>query len=263
MKGVQRRNNMIPNTTAGLHRGIVIANNDPERIGRVKVFVPSVNISMFEWWFDTAEDQTIMFNGLGKNTDTFLTRNMLEKLHTFLPWAEIMHPVFGMGAGGKFSAPENMSYIESHTEKEKEDITKAKKVTPETAGNASINYIPPSTKENNIPTGTGVAFTDREYTKQSLAGGGEKNPLYNIGQSYNYDKVPEDKRTNTELSDTNPALIPPNLFSKAKGMISILTPGAHVWVMFEGGDPNYPIVVGSIYGQRDIFGIHDMQEGEG
>lgn len=66
------------------------------------------------------------------------------------------------------------------------------------------------------------------------------------------------KGNETEKADTMSPLSVPNQYNKVKGMLSIPAPGAHVWVMFENGDPNYPIVMGVIYGQADYQGIHDI-----
>lgn len=68
------------------------------------------------------------------------------------------------------------------------------------------------------------------------------------------------KASNTETADTKPPLIPPNQFSTTKGMVSIPSPGAHVWVMFENGDPNYPIVLGNILGKGDYHGVYEIQK---
>ena len=34
----------------GLYRGIVIQNNDPQQIGRVKVYVPGINLNQTKNW---------------------------------------------------------------------------------------------------------------------------------------------------------------------------------------------------------------------
>lgn len=95
---------MIPKTYHGLHRGIIIANNDPEAMGRVKVFVPSVNLAMFSKWFEKEDGENKIFNGLGTNLESSLTPEIMEKLHKYLPWSEVAQPVFGMGSGGSYKA---------------------------------------------------------------------------------------------------------------------------------------------------------------
>lgn len=45
--------------------------------------------------------------------------------------------------------------------------------------------------------------------------------------------------------------------NKFKGIVHHPEIGAHVWVIFEEGDPLHPIVVGTITNQADIMGLHD------
>ena len=44
-----------------------------------------------------------------------------------------------------------------------------------------------------------------------------------------------------------------------KGMISIPGVGAHVWVTFDNGDVNYPIIVGTFAAQSDYKGIFEIE----
>lgn len=107
---------MIPSTITGIHRGIIIANNDPEGMGRVKVFVPSANLALFEKWFSKDGVNSISINGLGANVNSYLTPDIMEKLHMYLPWSEVAQPMFGMGSGGTYSAPENTSKLGEKSE---------------------------------------------------------------------------------------------------------------------------------------------------
>jgi len=112
---------------------------------------------------------------------------------------------------------------------------------------------------NTNPIQSGYSFLSNLYEKGTDLG---KDVLDNISNTLNtvVDSVSSlsSKGTNSERADTFSPLSPPSQYSKAKGMMSTPTPGAHVWVMFENGDPNYPIVLGAIYGQSDYQGIHDI-----
>ena len=44
-----------------------------------------------------------------------------------------------------------------------------------------------------------------------------------------------------------------------KGIISVPGVGAHVWIRFESGDPNYPIVIGTFMAQTDYKGIYKTE----
>ena len=94
----------------GLYRGIVIQNNDPLNSGRVKVFVPGVNLTQIENWNQqTAEDQ--YFKVLGSNTNSSLTPEILENQKEKLFWAEVMMPIIGASAPGTYHAPSDQYYI--------------------------------------------------------------------------------------------------------------------------------------------------------
>jgi hypothetical protein len=44
-----------------------------------------------------------------------------------------------------------------------------------------------------------------------------------------------------------------------KGIISVPGVGAHVWIRFESGDPNYPIVIGTFMAQADYKGVYKTE----
>lgn len=92
------------------YRGIVIQNNDPHNAGRVKVFVPEVNITLLKNWNKQLnEDKNITH--LGENTGTSLTPEIQDRLRKMLPWAEVSFPIFGMSSPAFFDAAANKSYI--------------------------------------------------------------------------------------------------------------------------------------------------------
>lgn len=71
-----------------IYPGIVIQNNDPDHIGRVKVFVPGITNTIFDNW-----------NGLVENKEfSFIDGSLLPIMKTLkedLPWAECATSVFG------------------------------------------------------------------------------------------------------------------------------------------------------------------------
>ena len=66
----------------GNYLGIVIANNDPSKGGRVKVFVPSISPSAYNNWNKELTDRKFKF--LGKNIDSDLT-SITDELKDILP----------------------------------------------------------------------------------------------------------------------------------------------------------------------------------
>ena len=92
------------------YRGIVIQNNDPKQEGRVKVFVPGINLQQLKDWNQKKEEDK-MFNVMGQNTKSSLTPDILQNQKEKLFWAEVMLPSVGMSAPGFYHAPSDTYYI--------------------------------------------------------------------------------------------------------------------------------------------------------
>lgn len=88
----------------GCFLGIVIQNNDPEKRGRVKVYVPHIAATVYNNWnkdFAKLTDKSFSFPDRNTNPDL---ANIMQYLKEALPWAELALPVFGGSASGKFNA---------------------------------------------------------------------------------------------------------------------------------------------------------------
>lgn len=94
----------------GTYKGIIIQNNDPNNSGRVKVFVPSVNMTILDGW-NTDKESNKQFSHLGKNTNTSLTPDIIQRLKESLPWARVSMPIFGASTPGIYDNAKNISYI--------------------------------------------------------------------------------------------------------------------------------------------------------
>ena len=84
----------------GQYLGIVIQNNDPEKRGRVKVFVPHVSTTIYDKWNKLAKDRNFVFPGKD-NPDL---NSITDDLKAVLPWAECAAPLFGGNASGRYQA---------------------------------------------------------------------------------------------------------------------------------------------------------------
>lgn len=210
-----------------IYLGIVLQNNDPEYRGRVKVWVPQVNSSIYNKWADLKKDCNFKFPG--KNIDSDLSI-IIKHLKDELTWAEFCNPLAGQSATG---------YYNSHDDKA-------------TTSDAAYPY-----------SLSGSNFSEH-YTQFNLNSEkiGEKP-----GSVYEkYDIKLTDAFTDTAANKTNAvnqngAQYRPSTYSNAaKGMFSIPNVGAHVWVFFRDGIPTYPVYFGSSVGEDDFKSIFKSED---
>lgn len=83
-----------------IYLGIVIQNNDPEKRGRVKVYVPNVSANLYNKWVADKEDKKIKF--IGDNINADITP-IMQDLKNILPWSDISSPLFGENSSGRFN----------------------------------------------------------------------------------------------------------------------------------------------------------------
>ena len=100
---------MVNNLT-GFYRGVVVQNNDPQKLGRVKVFVPHLHMSLLDIE-ESDYDAEFYFGEFGTNYQhkgkklIDLTK-YVDKIKLKLPWAEISLPITG-GGFSSFNSPSN------------------------------------------------------------------------------------------------------------------------------------------------------------
>ena len=82
----------------GNHLGICINNADPEKRGRVQIFIPHIMPALFNEW--NAEGKDITIKCVGDNIPDGLSSSIVERLIKILPWAEAASPIVGMSAPG-------------------------------------------------------------------------------------------------------------------------------------------------------------------
>lgn len=214
----------------GHYLGIVVQNNDPEKRGRVKVFVPHVSPTVYKKWTETTKDKKFKF--LGKNISSDLTE-ITEDLKKILPWADISSPLTGESSSGRYNAFKNLatisdtaslSSIVSSTENSNIDVEK-------------VNYFSPNL--DNIGEKPGNLFDISYYKlKDAFSNPGEINA--NNANKYSYNYTPE-------------------CYSNcAKGSFPLISVGAHVWIFFHNGNPLKPVVFGSSFGAEDWKGISNI-----
>lgn len=207
----------MKNIYFGIYLGLVVQNNDPEKRGRVKVWVPHIAATIYQDWnkdIPNLTDKMFIFPDEETNPDLIKIMGYLKQS---LPWAEVAMPIFGGASTGRYNA-----FLKKGT-----------------------------TSDSNYWSGASMAegFRPlRKYTGNNRVGDAftETNAVGNISVNpHAYQYTPSDYS---------------NL---ARGEFTIPNVGAHVWIMFIEGNPDYPVVMASSFGQDDWQRIYSMNKAAG
>ena len=83
-----------------MYKGIVLSNFDPNKLMRVKVFIPELSTQNCEWLKSRTNDQPLRYPGLPS-----LTKAEKDKLIDLLPWAEQCAPLMGESGLARYHDP--------------------------------------------------------------------------------------------------------------------------------------------------------------
>ena len=207
-------------TYFGNYLGIVVQNNDPDKGGKIKVWVPHISPTVYKNWDDTDEAKSFKF--IGKNIDSDLT-DIIEDLKKILPWAECAAPIVGSVAPGRYNAYEQKATISDSNRLDTaypEDIESKYKLNSDGIGEKPAHkYEVHSLKVSD-------AFTDKDKVK-----------FNNLNKfAYNY--------------------VPSSYSNAAKGSFSIPNVGSYVWCFCVGGDANSLVYFATTHGTDEWKSIH-------
>ena len=213
----------------GNYLGIVIQNNDPEKVGKIKVWVPHVSPTVYLKWNELNEDKSFKF--IGKNIDSDIT-DIIEDLKRILPWAVCAAPLNGSSGSGRYNAYEKTGTISDSNNVQDHKFDE--------------NYV--KTKYSLNSEGLGEK-PGRKYEIQELkvsdafTNAGEVP--FETGNKYGYNYNPS------------------TYSNSAKGTFGIPNVGSHVWVFFDDGDPTSPVYFAVSHGQEDWKSIYDNFDNHG
>lgn len=207
-------------TYNSVYRGIIIQNNDPDNLGRVKVFVPHVSMTLYKDWNEKIEEDKF-FKFPGQNLDSALTVDILKRLKTSLPWTEVVQPIFGPGGSGYYHSETDFGAIDGS------GLFESEINNEEEVGTQTMNIHSQKKGDNNIMNGA----------KSTYGMDIDRDPNKTVG-------------SNHTIVNPLPPLNSPR-GNQPNGFISIPDVGNHVWVIFEDGNPLRPLVIGSIISRDD------------
>lgn len=151
----------------GFYRGIIVQNNDPQKLGRVKVFVPHIHLVALD--IDEEDyDKEFYFGEFGTNyqkKDENLVdlSKYIEKIKFKLPWAEVSLPITG-GGGSSFNSAANRATV-SDSPSFANQVAEEDGSTGAPAG-AEVKANPPSDRfssSSDNPNALGAAYSTQSF----------------------------------------------------------------------------------------------------
>ena len=249
--------------------GIVIQNNDPLERGRVKVWVPHVDMSVYAGWNDTQKNK--QFNFPGSNLLSDLSIDIIEQLKLALPWAEQAMPIVGSGnTSGFYNAALDRGSISNKAEYLSEglDFVKAAAKTESDAAKKVVgnwkeikkDKLNELKKEDGQPEEKGKKGPPQEDDKNVL--GTKPAKLYQDYPLIDAFGSTGDGQLTKNVNPYSALYRPMPYANNAQGSFAIPNVGSHVWLFFDNGDPLKPVIFAVSYGAEDWRGIYDSNENE-
>lgn len=222
-------NQKISKKYHGNYLGIVIQNNDPEKSGKVKVWVPHISPTVYTKWNELNKDKSFKF--IGKNINSDIT-DVVEDLKRILPWAVCAAPLNGSSGSGRYNAYEKTGTISDSNNVSDHNHNKDYVKTKYSLNNEGIGEKP-----------------GRKYEIQDLkvndAFTNAGDVPFENGNKYGYNYNPS------------------TYSNAAKGTFGLPNVGSHVWVFFDDGDPTSPVYFAISHGQEDWKSIYDTSDNNG
>jgi len=82
----------------GITLGIVVQNNDPQKRGRVKVFIPHLSLNLYDKWDNNPNNKSFV------DLSDPNIREVINEIKTRLPWANCAAPIVGEAGSDYFDA---------------------------------------------------------------------------------------------------------------------------------------------------------------
>lgn len=275
----------------GNYLGLVVSNNDPERRGRVQVWVPHISAVLYENWNDEKLNRN--FKTIGENVYSQLDTEILDRLKLILPWADYCAPVMGESSGQKFNFSEKKNTHSDSSIKEEKYPDASEELDHEKRLFEKYKLPLKDYKSKEGVFGRHGEFQIEKEKRRFVADGAEPDELnrtiyrrkkppnieeniidsnvseFNSGYVLNQDVVGENAGKFLESQSTqyidhhqdNPyaaSYVPTTLSNAAKGAFGVPNVGSHVWVFFREGNPQHPVFFGAQFSQSDFKSIYEL-----
>ena len=227
------------------YKGIVVQNNDPLKMFRVKVFIPELSNQPYSNWLQEFEQFNIRFPGVTNKTDSLSSREIFNEITNLIPWAEPCFPLMGEGSTGSyFSATVQdtdalvtdssfrKEFLDNHWNGDSWGSLEGPSI------NDSVEKPPDYYDGMFSPS----FFYDHEVFSM---GDAFSSPLANhavLNNPYSF-----------EFRPGKPV-------NKSKGVFGVPNIGTKVWVFHNGGDVNFPVYFGTRHDFRETCLINDLDQ---
>lgn len=200
------------------YRGIVVKNDDPLNLNRVKVYIPELSNQPFDDWFGKFDEINIKIAGINNPSDNWSDIAIYQEISNNIPWAEPCYPIVGESGNARFyqNGEDSISTISDCNYEE---------------GFRSNDTEPPSLQQGSFSP----SFIYEN--KDTIMGDAYNDPIdvFSVKcNTYSFGYKPE-KFTN-----------------KAKGLMGVPEVGSKVWVCHYLGDLNFPIYFGVSQDNRSL-----------
>lgn len=206
-------------------RGVVVENNDPLALNRVKVYIPDISNQPFDDWYESYSTFILRAPGTNCNPKTDKEKEIIgdwedpklfEEICNNIPWAEPCYPILGESSNFRYYKDGEISTISDCNYPEGFEIINTDSPTL-SGGSYSPSYL-----FDNHDTAIGDAFN---------------NPIGNFSVKCNpYSFLYKPKKNS----------------NKAKGIFGVPDVGSKVWVFHFEGDYNFPIYFGVYRDYREL-----------
>lgn len=203
------------------YKGIVVRNNDPLKLNRVKIYIPEISNQPYDDWLSKFDEINVKAPGTNNKTDSWKDTKIFDEISKNIPWAEPCFPLMGESSNFRYYKDGEISTL------------------------SDCNYLDGFEKNNtDAPTLSSGSFAPAFLYE---------NEGTRLGDAFNAPLDNFSVKCNPYSFSFNPS----KHVNKSKGMFGIPEIGAKVWVFHYEGDLNFPVYFGVMHDYRELALINN------